>query len=137
MNKTLRAITISTAVLLAAPAMAKCGEDGVLETVEKTIRQNYFKGDDFYFREWKETPKELTLEMVRVTGRDRELGIYKCSAMVEFEASGFEAAYFAGLSEAGPQSVPVRYEVSPDARDPDEDIITVYRIRALGKNPNL
>ena len=107
--KALRVIIISTAVLLAAPSMAKCGEDGILEVVENTIRQTYFKGDDLFFKDWKETPKPLTLDMVRVVGLDRDLGIYKCSAAVIFEADAFEAAILIGLREAGRQSIPVRY----------------------------
>ena len=138
MNKTLQAtIAISAAVLLASPTWAKCGDDGILKTLEDMVRRTYFKGDDLFFRDWRDNPKKLSFEQVRVVGLDRDLGIHRCAAAVRFEASGFEAAYFAGLSEAGPQSVPVQYEVSPDARDPGANIVTLRRIPALRKNPDL
>ena len=137
MNKTLSAIAISTAVLLAAPSMAKCGEDGVLETVESTIRETYFSSDDPYFKERKEAPKELALSSIRVTGRNRDLGIHRCAATVEFDATGYERRYYIGVNKTGPNAIPVRFEVSPDARDPENHIVSVGGILALSRDPSV
>ena len=138
MKKECLILVAAALVLSALPSHAKCGEDGVLETVESMIRQKYFSSDDPYFAERKNAPpKELTLSSVRATGRNSELGIYRCAATVEFDATEFEAVYYFGLNKQGPNGVPVRFEVSPDARDPSKNIISVRGIPALSRNPRI
>ena len=123
MNRRLHVIAISIAVLLATPSMAKCGEDGVLGTVTKMVRESYFEHDD--------EPRKLELASIRIAALDKDIGLYKCSASLEFEAHIGDLAARKGIMDMGPASIPFQYEVSPDAREPENNIITLLKIRAL------
>ena len=124
MNKALIAIAVS----LALPAYAKCGDDAVLATVEQIIRSTYFTRV--------KPPRPLELTMIRVVGHNSDLGIYRCSGVLEFPTDNWDIILMKGIRKTGANSRSFHFEVAPNAREPDKDIISLDRIRDLERDPN-
>ena len=110
---------------LAIPAFAECGNKAVLSTVEEIIRKNYFDNED--------EPRPLEILNVTFAARDDDLGNYKCSASVRFEATGADVYWRPAIENYGVYKIPFRFSVSQSATDPSEKVIGVTPIRALQK----
>lgn len=120
-----RLILTAIAVVLALPSHAKCGEDTVLATVEKMIRETYFDHDKDY-------PRPLTFSMVHAVSIDRALDKYTCAATMEFPVTEWDIRHrFARIYTEGVYKREVRYEAVPNARNPEKNVITLYKIYDL------
>lgn len=116
----------AVATAITVPGWANCAGDGVLATVERVLRQNYFQHDPE-----DEPPRPLKLTAVRATDYNEHIDKYTCAATLQFKATFRDLMVRKNLKQTGDLAVPVRYEVTPDATNRDENIVSVYGIPML------
>lgn len=116
MRKLLLLALIATTISVWAEVPG-CGDKEVMDTVIEMIQEEYF-----------EPERELKLKNVRAIGRDRDLDMWTCTAVLDFERKGADYVYRRGPVD---NAIDVRYEVSPNAAEPDKTIISVDGIWEL------
>lgn len=122
MRKALLAATVAFAAT-SAWAVPGCGDEAVLATVKKLVRDAHFAGNE---------DRLLELANVRATDFKEAIGTYTCVAALRFEVTDGDIIYrkgpFPGLGEV---QANLRYQVAEDATDPSKYIVSIWRIRAL------
>lgn len=105
----MRALLVATMMLLNVPALARCGDDEILENVEKMVREAYFADDN------------RPIEVHTPTTEDWSffLGKYDCWAVLQFESRGLERV------------IHFEYIIRRSAEDWSKDVLTLMVIRDL------
>ena len=115
------------------PKPPGCGNPDRIGTAKKLIRDEYHFGE-----------RKLEIAAIRTTARDAELGNYSCAASLRFKGTDADYAFRKGVMDilvrnGGDDNIeiPIRFEIYPDAVDPDQTIVSVKRIRALETDTEL